>query len=59
MDISLSCTVKVYLTSQDTPMQGPLRGRHVYVVGVLHRRGRSIGNIARFFNQTESGVNRI
>ena len=37
MDISLSCTVRVYLTSQDTPMQGPPRGRHVYVVGLLHR----------------------
>ena len=37
LDISLSCTVRVYLTSQHTPMQGPPRGRHVYVVGLLHR----------------------
>ena len=59
MDISLNSTVRVYLTSRDTPMQGPPRGRHVYVVGLLHRRGRSIGNIARFYNRMEGGADRI
>ena len=39
MDRSLSFTVRVYLTSQDTPMQGPARGRHVYVVELLHGWG--------------------
>ena len=47
IDISLSCTVRVYLTSQDNPMQGPSRGRHVYVVGLLQGWGCSIGNIVR------------
>ena len=41
LDRSLSCTVRVYLTSQDTPMLGPPRGRHVYVVGLLHGWGLS------------------
>ena len=34
LDRAPSCAVRVYLTSQDTPMQGPPRGRHVYVVGL-------------------------
>ena len=39
MDRSLNCTVRVHLTSQGTPMQGPPRVRHVYVVGLLHGWG--------------------
>ena len=49
MDISLTCAVRVYLTSQDTPMQSPPRDRHVYVVGLLHRRG--LGNKVIYSSQ--------